>query len=42
MASEGEEIINKMMYYCQPFYDIERIPPPQLFSDENPNACCIT
>lgn len=42
MASEGEEIINKMMYYCQPLYVIERIPPPQLFSDENPNACCIT
>lgn len=41
-ASEGEEIINKMMYYSQPLYVIERIPPPQLFSDENPNACCIT
>lgn len=41
-ASEGEEIINKMMYYCQPLYVIDRIPPPQLFSDENPNACCIT
>ncbi|XP_009602549.1 heavy metal-associated isoprenylated plant protein 9 [Nicotiana tomentosiformis] len=49
---EGEEIIpigdhdqmniNKMMYYYQPLYVIERIPPPQLFSDENPNACCIT
>jgi hypothetical protein len=21
---------------------IERLPPPQLFSDENPNACCIS
>ncbi|TMX00596.1 hypothetical protein EJD97_000511 [Solanum chilense] len=41
-ASGGEETINKMMYYCQPLYVIERIPPPQLFSDENPNACCIT
>ncbi|KAL9225118.1 hypothetical protein vseg_001078 [Gypsophila vaccaria] len=26
----------------QPHYVIERIPPPQLFSDENPNACCIS
>ncbi|XP_059300162.1 heavy metal-associated isoprenylated plant protein 9-like isoform X2 [Lycium ferocissimum] len=41
-ASEGEEIINKLMYYCQPLYVTERIPPPYLFSDENPNACCIT
>ncbi|MCD7472468.1 hypothetical protein HAX54_013715 [Datura stramonium] len=40
-ASEGEEIINKMMYYGQSLYVIERIPPPQLFSDENPNACYI-
>ncbi|KAH9616049.1 hypothetical protein KSS87_005895 [Heliosperma pusillum] len=29
-------------YNYQPMYVIERIPPPQLFSDENPNACCIT
>ncbi|KAK9673069.1 hypothetical protein RND81_12G144100 [Saponaria officinalis] len=28
--------------YYQPQYVIERIPPPQLFSDENPNACCIS
>ncbi|KAE9615172.1 putative heavy metal-associated domain, HMA [Lupinus albus] len=34
---------NGMMYYdpYQPHYVVERIPPPQLFSDENPNACCI-
>ncbi|KAK4351043.1 hypothetical protein RND71_030356 [Anisodus tanguticus] len=39
-----QQTINKMMYYYQyqPLYVIERIPPPQLFSDENPNACCIT
>ncbi|XP_049394279.1 heavy metal-associated isoprenylated plant protein 9-like [Solanum stenotomum] len=39
-----EHTINKFMYYhqYQPLYVIERIPPPQLFSDENPNACCIT
>ncbi|KAL2558872.1 Heavy metal transport/detoxification superfamily protein [Forsythia ovata] len=46
-AKKGEEIIidemsmQKMMHYYQPLYYIERIPPPQLFSDENPNACCI-
>ncbi|KAL2542385.1 Heavy metal transport/detoxification superfamily protein [Abeliophyllum distichum] len=46
-AKKGEEIISdemsmqKMMHYYQPLYYIERIPPPQLFSDENPNACCI-
>lgn len=41
---DDEHTINKMMYYYQyqPLYVIERIPPPQLFSDENPNACCIT
>ncbi|XAR71568.1 hypothetical protein NMG60_11017907 [Bertholletia excelsa] len=37
-----EQAMQKMMYYYQPLYTIERIPPPQLFSDENPNACCIT
>ncbi|KAK6926101.1 Heavy metal-associated domain, HMA [Dillenia turbinata] len=39
-----EETMKKMMmhYYYQPLYIIERIPPPQLFSDENPNACCIS
>ncbi|KAG6655302.1 heavy metal-associated isoprenylated plant protein 9-like [Carya illinoinensis] len=37
-----EEVMKRMMYYYQPLYVIERIPPPQLFSDENPNACCIS
>lgn len=38
-----EQSMHKMMYYYnyQPSYVIERIPAPQLFSDENPNACCI-
>ncbi|XP_015878635.1 heavy metal-associated isoprenylated plant protein 9 [Ziziphus jujuba] len=37
-----EENMKRMMYNYQPLYVIERIPPaPQLFSDENPNACCI-
>nr|XP_023892079.1 heavy metal-associated isoprenylated plant protein 9 isoform X2 [Quercus suber]POF21599.1 heavy metal-associated isoprenylated plant protein 9 [Quercus suber] len=38
----NEEGMKRMMYYYQPVYVIERIPPPQLFSDENPNACCIS
>ncbi|XP_074294165.1 heavy metal-associated isoprenylated plant protein 9-like [Silene latifolia] len=29
-------------YSYQPLYYIDTTPPPQLFSDENPNACCIT
>lgn len=39
-----DEGLKRMMYYYQypPLYVIERTPPPQLFSDENPNACCIT
>lgn len=37
-----EQAMQRMMYYYQPLYVMERIPPPQLFSDENPNACCIT
>ncbi|XP_075496886.1 heavy metal-associated isoprenylated plant protein 9 isoform X1 [Primulina tabacum] len=38
-----EQSMHKLMYYYnyQPSYVIERIPAPQLFSDENPNACCI-
>ncbi|CAL0307767.1 unnamed protein product [Lupinus luteus] len=38
-----ENGMKRMMYYYpyQPLYVVERIPPPQLFSDENPNACCI-
>ncbi|KAL6127312.1 hypothetical protein ACLB2K_075353 [Fragaria x ananassa] len=37
-----EELKRMMQHYCQPLYVYERIPPPQLFSDENPNACCIS
>ncbi|XP_022736306.1 heavy metal-associated isoprenylated plant protein 9-like isoform X2 [Durio zibethinus] len=38
-----EESMQRMIYYYQPLYVIERMPPPpQLFSDENPNACCIS
>ncbi|KAJ8774589.1 hypothetical protein K2173_017035 [Erythroxylum novogranatense] len=38
-----EESIKRMMNcYYQPLYVIERIPPPQIFSDENPNACSIS
>ncbi|KAJ1431777.1 Heavy metal-associated domain, HMA [Sesbania bispinosa] len=39
-----EENMKRMMYYYHypPLYVIERTPPPQLFSDENPNACCIS
>jgi hypothetical protein len=37
-----EENMKRMMHYYHPLYVIERIPPPQLFSDENPNACCIS
>ncbi|KAL5568055.1 hypothetical protein UlMin_024630 [Ulmus minor] len=40
--ANDEEGMKRMMYYYQPLYVIERIPPPQLFSDENPNACCIS
>lgn len=43
LMSIEEESLKRMMYYYQPVYVIERIPPaPQLFSDENPNACCIS
>ncbi|KAK7300996.1 hypothetical protein RJT34_11850 [Clitoria ternatea] len=44
VANIDEENMKRMMYYYQypPLYVIERLPPPQLFSDENPNACCIT
>lgn len=39
---EEEQGMYKMMYHYQPMYVVERIPPaPQLFSDENPNACFI-
>ncbi|XP_020548812.1 heavy metal-associated isoprenylated plant protein 9 [Sesamum indicum] len=36
-----EQGMHKMMYHYQPVYVIERIPAPQLFSDENPNACTL-
>ncbi|XP_054789156.1 heavy metal-associated isoprenylated plant protein 9-like [Prosopis cineraria] len=39
---DDEGIKRMMYYYQQPLCVIERIPPPQLFSDENPNACCIS
>ncbi|KAL8188545.1 hypothetical protein R6Q57_029833 [Mikania cordata] len=43
---EKMELIDmqRMMYHHQypPMYVMERIPPPQLFSDENPNACSIS
>ncbi|XP_027333324.1 heavy metal-associated isoprenylated plant protein 9-like isoform X2 [Abrus precatorius] len=44
MANIDDEGMKRMMYYYHypPLYVIERLPPPQLFSDENPNACCIT
>lgn len=49
-TNHEEDSMKRMMYqynynyynYQQPMYVIERIPPPQLFSDENPNACCIS
>nr|XP_027103505.1 heavy metal-associated isoprenylated plant protein 9-like [Coffea arabica] len=41
MSNVDELSKQQMMYYYQPLYVMERIPPPQLFSDENPNACCI-
>lgn len=42
VTAGDEQAMQRMMYYYQPVYVMERIPPPQLFSDENPNACCIT
>lgn len=46
MKEEKMELVDmqRMMYYHQypPLYVMERIPPPQLFSDENPNACSIS
>lgn len=44
VKSVEEQSMYKMMYHhhYQPIYVIERIPPaPQLFSDENPNACTV-
>lgn len=38
-----EEMARRMMMHWMPVYVIERpLPPPQIFSDENPNACCIS
>lgn len=38
-----DDITRRLVYYHQPLYIIESLPPPpQLFSDENPNACCIS
>ncbi|THG20972.1 heavy metal-associated isoprenylated plant protein 9-like [Camellia sinensis] len=42
VITSDEQSMQGMTGYYQPLYFIERIPPPQLFSDENPNACCIT
>lgn len=44
MGEDDHESTKRMMYQYyqyQPLYVMERIPPPQLFSDENPNACCV-
>ncbi|XP_077248318.1 heavy metal-associated isoprenylated plant protein 9-like [Tasmannia lanceolata] len=46
-SKEGEsensmEEMGKKMMYWGPIYVIEQLPPPQLFSDENPNACRIS
>ncbi|XP_030512748.1 heavy metal-associated isoprenylated plant protein 9 [Rhodamnia argentea] len=42
----SEDSMNRMVYHYQPLYIVERLspdsPPPQLFSDENPNACCVS
>ncbi|KAH7664478.1 Copper chaperone domain-containing protein [Dioscorea alata] len=40
-AVSEEDMVKKTMNWS-PFYMIERLPPPQIFSDENPNACCIS
>ncbi|XP_042489702.1 heavy metal-associated isoprenylated plant protein 9 [Macadamia integrifolia] len=42
-VAAAEEMRRRMyQYYYPPLYVMERVPPPQLFSDENPNACCIS
>ncbi|KAM0946846.1 putative heavy metal-associated isoprenylated plant protein [Dioscorea sansibarensis] len=40
-AVNEEDMVKKMMNWS-PVYMFERLPPPQIFSDENPNACCIS
>ncbi|KAK4786689.1 hypothetical protein SAY86_010522 [Trapa natans] len=44
MSLEEDRLKRMIYYYDQPLmYVVERMPPaPQLFSDENPNACCIS
>ncbi|XP_010035329.2 heavy metal-associated isoprenylated plant protein 9-like [Eucalyptus grandis] len=38
-----DDVTRRLVYYHQPLYISESLPPPpQLFSDENPNACCIS
>ncbi|XP_008808289.1 heavy metal-associated isoprenylated plant protein 9-like isoform X2 [Phoenix dactylifera] len=38
-----EEMAKRTMMHWMPVYVMERPPPPpQIFSDENPNACCIS
>ncbi|XP_011084582.1 heavy metal-associated isoprenylated plant protein 9-like [Sesamum indicum] len=42
VRSVEEQAMHKvLMYYYPPLYVMERIAAPQIFSDENPNACCI-
>ncbi|KAJ0968907.1 hypothetical protein J5N97_021784 [Dioscorea zingiberensis] len=41
VSDQQEDMVKRMMYW-NPVYVIERLPPPQMFSDENPNACCIS
>ncbi|KAF3789238.1 hypothetical protein EJ110_NYTH18912 [Nymphaea thermarum] len=38
---QEEDAMKKMVFY-PPIYVIERVYAPQIFSDENPNACCIS
>lgn len=38
----NHEDMAKKIVYWPPVYVIHQPPPPQLFSDENPNACCIS
>ena len=40
-AVNEEDMVKKTMNWS-PVYMFERLPPPQIFSDENPNACCIS
>ncbi|KAJ0974472.1 hypothetical protein J5N97_016437 [Dioscorea zingiberensis] len=42
LVFHGDHDMVRRMVYWTPMYVIEQPPPPQLFSDENPNACCIS